>query len=182
PGADLSGGGTLQFEMGASMTLATGVSIGAGSTMMLTGNAEFFGPGTFVGGGKFSWTGGTIDGNLDVGNSIHTTVSGTTRESRIPPGSTHALLAFHGPTTVEGSGPLEAFAADISSSGAFTIRTGATVEASTCCVAPDEFLSTGTLTVPGSTSGKANLEWMNFNDQGTVLIGAGSTLIDTVGP
>ena len=52
------GGGTLQFEMGASMTLATGVSIGAGSTMTLTGNAEFFGPGTFVGGGKFSWTAG----------------------------------------------------------------------------------------------------------------------------
>ena len=182
-GADLSGGGTLQFEQGASMTLATGVSIAAGSTMTLTGNAEFFGPGTFVGGGKFSWTGGTIDGNLDVAKTIHTTVSGTTKKMLMSPGSTHALLAFHGPTTVEGAGPLEAFAADISSSGAFTIRTGATVEASACCVPPvDEFLSTGTLTVPGSTSGKANLEWMNFNDQGTVLVGAGSTLIDTVGP
>src|SRR5580700_2321712 len=182
-GAALGGGGTLQFEMGATMTLATGVSIGAGSTMTLTGNAEFFGPGTFVGGGKFSWTGGTIDGNLDVGKAIHTTISGTVKKQLMSPGSTHALLAFHGPTTVEGAGPVEAFAADISSSGAFTIRTGATVEASACCVPPvDEFLSTGTLTVPGSTSGKANLEWTNFNDQGTVLVGAGSTLIDTVGP
>lgn len=183
PGADISGGGTLQFEQGASMTLATGVSIGAGSTMALTGNAEFFGPGTFAGGGKFSWTGGTIDGSLDVAKTIHATVSGAAKKMLMSPGSTHSLLAFHGPTTVEGAGPLEAFAADISSSGAFTIRTGATVEASACCVPPvDEFLSTGTLTVPGSTSGKANLEWMNFNDQGTVLVGAGSTLIDTVGP
>jgi hypothetical protein len=183
PGAGISGGGTLQFEQGASMTLATGVSIEGGSTMTLTGNAEFFGPGTFVGGGKFSWTGGTIDGSLDVAKTIHTTVSGTTKKMLMSPGSTHSLLAFHGPTTVEGAGPLEAFAADISSSGAFTIKTGATVEASACCVPPvDEFLSTGTLTVPGSTSGKANLEWMNFNDQGTVLVGAGSTLIDTVGP
>jgi hypothetical protein len=181
-GANISGGGTLQFEMGATMTLATGVSIGAGSTVTLTGNAEFFGPGTFVGGGKFSWTGGTIDGSLDVGKTIHTTVSGTAKKILMSPGSTHSLLAFHGPTTVQGSGLLEAFAADISSSGAFTFRTGASVGASTCCVNPDEFLNTGTLTVPGSTNGKANLEWMNFNDQGSVVIGAGSTLIDTVGP
>jgi hypothetical protein len=180
-GADLSGGGTLQFEQGASMTLATGVSIAAGSTMTLTGNAEFFGPGTFVGGGKFSWSGGTIDGNLDVAKTIHTTVSGTTKKMLMSPGSTHALLAFHGPTTVQGAGPVEAFAADISSSGTFTIKPGATVEASECCASPDEFLNTGTLTVPGS-KGKANLAWMNFNDQGTVLISAGSTLIDTVGP
>ncbi len=180
-GAAVTGGGTLQFEMGATMTLATGISIGAGSTMTLTGNAEFFGPGTFIGGGKFSWTGGTIDGNLDVGKSIHTTVSGTTKKQLMSPGSTHALLAFHGPTTVEGAGPVEAFAADISSSGAFTIRTGATIEGSTCCVNPDEFLSTGTLTVPGS-SGKANVTFMNFNDQGNIVVGAGSTLLDTSGP
>jgi hypothetical protein len=179
-GADISGGGTLQFELGASMTLATGVSIGAGSTMTLTGNAEFFGPGTFVGGGKFSWTGGTIDGNLDVAKTIHTTVSGTTKKQLMSPGSTHALLAFHGPTTVQGAGPVEAFAADISSSGAFTIRTGATIEGSACCVNPDEFLSTGTLTVPGS-SGKANVTFMNFNDQGNLLVSAGSTLLDTTG-
>jgi hypothetical protein len=181
PGAGISGGGTLQFEQGASMTLATGVSIEGDSTMTLTGNAEFFGPGTFVGGGKFSWTGGTIDGNLDLAKTIHTTLSGTAKKMLMSPGSTHALLAFHGPTTVEGAGPLEAFAADISSSGAFTIRTGATIEGSACCVNPDEFLSTGTLTVPGS-SGKANVSFMNFNDQGTVVVSAGSTLLDTTGP
>jgi hypothetical protein len=148
--------------------------------MTLTGNAEFFGPGTFVGGGKFSWSGGTIDGNLDVAKTIHTTVSGTTKKQLMSPGSTHALLAFHGPTTIEGAGPVEAFAADISSSGAFTIRTGATIEGSTCCVSPDEFLSTGTLTVSGS--GKANVAFMNFNDHGNMVVTAGSTLLDTAGP
>src|SRR5215831_16047643 len=127
-GSDVTGGGTLQFEMGATMMLATGVSIGAGSTVTLTGNAQFFGPGTFVGGGKFSWSGGTIDGNLDVGKTIHTTASGTAAKSLMSPGSIHALLAFHGPTTVQGSGPIEAFAADISSSGVFTIRTGAKIQ------------------------------------------------------
>src|SRR5215472_3386532 len=177
-GAHLSGGGTLQFDSGAAITLASSVSIGAGSTVLLTGNAQFLGAGSFTGGGKFSWTGGTIDGSLDIGKTIHTTLSGTTRKMLMSPTSTPALLAFHGPTTVQGSGPLEAFAANISTSGTFTVKPGATVEASTCCVTPDEFLSTGTLNVPSSTNGKANLEWMNFNDQGSVVISAGSTLID----
>src|SRR5215472_9730551 len=181
-GAHLSGGGTLQFDSGAAITLASSVSIGAGSTVLLTGNAQFLGAGSFTGGGKFSWTGGTIDGSLDIGKTIHTTLSGTTKKMLMSPTTTPALLAFHGPTTVQGSGPLEAFAANISTSGTFTVKPGATVEASTCCVTPDEFLSTGTLNVPSSTNGKANLEWMNFNDQGSVVISAGSTLIDTVGP
>jgi hypothetical protein len=181
-GAHISGGGTLQFDQGTAMTLATGVSISAASTVTLAGNSEFFGPGTFVGAGKFSWTGGTIDGNLDVAKTIHTTVSGTAKKILMSPGSTHALLAFHGPTTVEGSGVLEAFAADISTSGTFTIKTGAEVGASACCVNPDEFLNTGTLTVSGASNGKANLAWMNFNDQGSVVIGAGTSLIDTIGP
>ena len=179
-GADLSGGGTLQFDSGAAITLASSVSIGAGSTVLLTGNAEFFGPGSFTGGGKFSWTGGTIDGNLSLGATIHTTLSGTAKKILMSPTTTPALLAFHGPTTVQGSGPLEAFAANISTSGTFTEKPGATVGASECCVSPDEFLNTGTLTVPAS--GTAHLDWMNFNDQGPVSVGAGSTLRVTVGP
>jgi hypothetical protein len=181
-GSGFSGGGTVQFDQGAAITLAAKMPIAAGSTVVLTGNAEFFGPGGFTGGGKFSWTGGTIDGSLDVANTVHTTVSGTTKKIMMSPGSPPSLLAFHGPTTVQGSGPLEAFQANISSSGTFTIKPGAAVEASACCVSPDEFLNTGTLTVPTSTSGTAHLDWMNFNDQGPVSVGAGSTLRVTVGP
>jgi hypothetical protein len=181
-GTGLSGGGTLQFDQGAAITLAAGVSIAAGSTIALTGNAEFFGPGSFTGAGAFSWTGGTIDGSLDVAKTIHATVSGTAKKILMSPTSTPALLAFHGPTTVQGSGPLEAFAANISSSGTFTLKPGAEVGASACCTSPDEFLSTGTLTVPASGAGTAHLDWMNFDDQGLVSVGAGSTLRVTVGP
>ena len=181
-GSGFSGGGTVQFDQGAAITLAATMPIAAGSTLVLTGNAEFFGPGSFTGGGKFSWTGGTIDGSLDVAKTIHTTVSGTAKKILMSPGSPPSLLAFHGPTTVEGSGPLEAFQANISTSGTFTIKPGATVDASACCVSPDEFLNTGTLTVPASGSGTAHLDWMNFNDQGPVSVGTGSTLRVTVGP
>jgi hypothetical protein len=181
-GAGITGGGTLQFEQGATETLATGVSIGAGSTLSLTGNAQFSGPGTFAGGGKFSWTGGTIDGSLDVGKSIHTTVSGTATKNLTSPGSTHTLLAFHGPTTVTGAGPLETFASDISNSGTFTIKAGATVDANACCVSPDLFTNTGTLTVPASTAGTASLARMDLVDLGPVTVGAGSTLHVTAAP
>jgi hypothetical protein len=179
-GAHLSGGGTLQFDSAAAITLASSVSIGAGSTVLLTGNAEFFGPGTFTGGGKFSWTGGTIDGNLSLAATVHTTISGSAKKILMSPTSTPALLAFHGPTTVQGSGALEAFAANISTSGTFTEKPGASVGASACCTSPDEFLNTGTLTVPAS--GTAHLDWMNFDDQGPVSVATGSTLHVTVGP
>ena len=181
-GSGLSGGGTLQFDQGAAITLGAKMPVAAGSTVVLTGNAEFFGPGSFTGGGKFSWTGGTIDGNLDIAKTIHTTVSGTAKKILMSPGSPPSVLAFHGPTTVQGSGPVEAFSANISTSGVFTLKPGATVEASACCVSPDEFLNTGTLTVPASGSGTAHLDWMNFNDQGPVSAGTGSTLHVTVGP
>jgi hypothetical protein len=150
--------------------------------MVLTGNAEFFGPGSFTGSGNFSWSGGTIDGGLDVGKTIHTTVSGAAKKILMSPNGTTALLAFHGPTTVQGTGTLEAFAANISTSGTFTLKPGAGVGASACCVSPDEFLNTGTLTVPASGSGTAHLDWMNFDDQGPVSVGAGSKLHVTVGP
>ena len=181
-GSGISGGGTVQFDQGAAITLAAKMPIAAGSTVVLTGNAEFFGPGSFTGGGKFSWTGGTIDGSLDIAKTIHTTLSGTGKKILMSPGSPPSLLAFHGPTTVQGSGPLEAFSANISTSGTFTIKPGAAVGASACCVSPDEFLNTGTLTVPASGSGTAHLDWMNFNDQGPVSVGAGSTLRVTIGP
>ena len=92
PGAGISGGGTLQFDLGAHQTLATGVSVAAGSTLTLAGNAELFGPGTLVGGGKFSWTGGTIDGSLDVAKTIHTTISGTATKTLTSPSSTPTAL------------------------------------------------------------------------------------------
>jgi len=181
-GVSFSGGGTLQFDQGAAITLAGNVSIAAGSTMVLTGNARFLGPGSFVGAGKFSWSGGTIDGSLDVGKTIQTVVSGTGKKTLMSPGATHALLAFHGPVTVQDSGFLEAFAANIATSGTFTIRPGATVTGNTCCVSPDVFLNTGTLSVPASAAGTAELDWMDFRDHGTVSVGTGSTLHVTVGP
>jgi hypothetical protein len=59
-GSDLSGGGTVKFDQHAVMTLASKVSIGPGSIVALAGNAEFFGSGSFTGGGRFLWSGGII--------------------------------------------------------------------------------------------------------------------------
>lgn len=179
-GSDFSGGGTLKFDQHAVMSLASKVSIGPGSIVALTGNAEFFGSGSFTGGGRFVWSGGTIKGNLDVASGIGTTVSGTAIKNLTSPASTHALLAFHGATTVQGSGPLETFGANISNSGTFTMKPGATVAANSCCTSPDQFLNTGTLSVPASKSGKATVGFMDFNDQKSVSVGSGSVL-DVIG-
>jgi hypothetical protein len=48
--------------------------------------------------------------------------------------------------------------------------------------APDQFTSTGTLAVPASTSGAATMQFIDFRDQGTVSVGAGSLLHVIEGP
>jgi hypothetical protein len=179
-GSSLNGAGTMQFDQSAAMTLASPVSIGTGSTIALTGNGKFFGPGSFTGAGKFAWSGGTIKGSLDVASTIASTISGTAVKSFTSPTATHARLAFHGMTTVRDSGPLETFGADISNSGTLTVQPGATVQANSCCTAPDVLVNTGTLRVPASKSGKATVGFMDFNDQGAVSVGRGS-LLDVIG-
>jgi hypothetical protein len=179
-GADISGGGEMRFDQGAAMTLASPVQVGAGSAISLAGNARFSGPGSFTGGGKFSWSGGTISGNLDVASGITTTISGTATKNLTSPTSTHALLAFHGSTTVKDPGPLETFGANIANSGTFTVKPGATVEANSCCTSPDQFLNTGTISLPAAKSGKATVGFMDFSDQGSVSAGRGSVL-DVIG-
>jgi hypothetical protein len=177
PGAGLSGGGTLQFDLGAHQTLATGVSVAAGSTLTLTGNAEFFGPGTLVGGGKFSWTGGTIDGNLNVAKTIHTTISGTATKSFTSPTSAPVVLAFHGHTTLAGSGEVQlSGTTTLSNTGALTMRSGTMIGGSSCCVSPDNFSNSGTLTVAAGTR-TATANFLAFSNSGAVKVNSGTLTI-----
>jgi hypothetical protein len=179
--AKVSGGGTLQFDQGASMTLATGVSIGAGSTLTLTGNTQFFGPGTFAGTGKFSWSGGTIDGGLSVGPGIHTTVSGTATKTLTSPTSAPTALTLRGVTSLTDAGELElAGTTTLSNVGTMTMNTGTTVGGGVCCVAPDKFVNAGTLVVAAGT-GTATTTNMQFSNSGTVKVNSGALAINTLG-
>jgi hypothetical protein len=181
PGAGISGGGTLQFDSGAHQTLATGVSVAAGTTMTLAGNAEFFGPGTLAGGGKFSWTGGTIDGGLDVAKTIHTTISGTTTKTLTSPTTAPTALTLRGATSVAGSGVVELTGTTtLSNLGTLTMKTGTTVGAGSCCVAPENFSNGGTLIVAAGT-GTAATSLLQFSNSGTVKVNSGTLAINSLG-
>jgi hypothetical protein len=177
PGAGLSGGGTLQFDLGAHQTLATGVSVAAGSTLTLAGNAELFGPGTFVGGGKFSWTGGTIDGSLNVAKTIHTTISGTATKTLTSPTTAPTALTLHGATSVAGSGEVELTGTTtLSNTGTLTMKTGTMIGGSSCCVSPDNFSNSGTLVVAAGT-GTATTNFLQFSNSGAVKVNSGTLTI-----
>ena len=181
PGAGISGGGTLQFDLGAHQTLATGVSVAVGSTLTLAGNAEFFGPGTLVGGGKFSWTGGTIDGNLNVAKAIHTTISGTATKTLTSPSSTPTALTLHGATSVAASGKVGLTGTTtLSNLGTLTMKTGTTIGAGSCCVSPDNFSNGGTLIVAAGT-GTATTSLLQFSNNGTVKVNSGTLAINSLG-
>ena len=177
PGAGISGGGTLEFDQSAQMTLATGVSIGAGTTVLQTGGATFLGTGSFTGTGSFSWTGGTINGNLDVGSGIGTTISGTATKSFTSPTSAPVVLAFHGHTTLAGSGEVQlSGTTTLSNTGTLTMKTGTMIGGSSCCVSPDNFSNSGTLIVAAGT-GTATTNFLQFSNSGAVKVNSGTLTI-----
>jgi hypothetical protein len=182
PGSGIGGGGTLDFDQDASVVLASGISIAAGSTVELAGGAQFTGTGSLTGAGRFRWTGGTVAANLTVGKSVSTIISGKSAKEVASAGSKPVTLTLDGATTLSGTGQLELNAGNIANSGRFTISPGSTVMAEACCVSPDKFTNTGTLAVPGSKSLTATLAWTKFADQGSVSVGKGSRLEVTVGP
>jgi hypothetical protein len=181
-GVAVAGSGTVDFDAGALVTLASGVSIGSGATVQLNGNAEFTGTGGFTGTGRFDWTGGNIEGNLDVAKTITTAITGKSIKTLTSVTSKPVVLSLHGKTTVKGPGQVDLGIARITNSGTFTEFSGALLQGRDCCVAPAQFVNTGTLTVPGATKGMAGIALLDLKDQGAISIGKGSVLHVTVGP
>jgi hypothetical protein len=173
-GAKVTGGGTLLFDQGAQIRLSSNVNVGAGSTIALTGNAELFGPGAFKGAGAFSWSGGTIDGNLDLASTIHTTISGTGTKTLTSPNATPTALHLLGATTVEDTGDVDLMGAtSFINQGTLTMKPGAMISGSVCCVRPDRVTNIGTLTVAAG-SGTATITNLAFTNSGTIKITSGT--------
>jgi fibronectin-binding autotransporter adhesin len=173
-GASVTGGGTLLVDQGAQLRLAASMSVGAGSTIALAGNAELFGPGAFSGAGSFSWSGGTIDGNLNVGASIQTTISGSGTKTLTSPNTTPTSLTLHGPTTVDDTGDVDLTGAtSLLNLGTMTMKPGALISGSICCVKPDHVTNKGTLTVAAG-SGTATVSNLAFTNAGTLKIASGT--------
>jgi hypothetical protein len=173
-GASVSGGGTLLVDQGAQLTLASNMSVGAGSTITLTGNASFLGPGTFKGAGTFSWTGGTISGNLDVAAAIHTKISGSGTKTLTSPSTRPTALVLHGPTTVTDTGDVDLTGTtSLVNQGSLTMTPGAMISGSVCCANPVHVTNSGTLTVAAG-SGTASITNLAFTNGGTVKITSGT--------
>ncbi len=92
----------------------------------------------FTGTGHLLWTGGSIQGNLDVAKTITTTISGPLTKNLGSFTSKPVLLTLRGKTTVTGTGPLNlGSAATLANLGTMTLHSGTAIDALTCCVAPD---------------------------------------------
>jgi len=175
-GVALEGGGTLAFDEGETVKLAQGVRIATATTVELTGNAIFTGKGGFAGAGNFLWTGGHIEGSLDVGQSVTTTISGTGTKDLSSSNGKPVTLTLHGPTTVSGTGPVHlGSAATVDNEGHLTARSGTIFEAGICCANPDRFINGGTLTVAAKS---ATFEFLALVNRGTVKLTSGKLVVD----
>jgi len=181
PGAAVKGGGTLAFDLGETVKLASGVTISHGTTVELTGNAAFTGTGGFAGTGSFLWTGGHIEGNLDVGRSATTKISGTGTKDMFSPNGKPIALTLRGDTTVSGTGPVHlGTAANLDNQGKLTAKPGTTFEAGTCCANPDRFTNAGTLTIAATSRKPTTVAYLAFLNQGTVKITSGKLVVDVL--
>jgi hypothetical protein len=182
-GVDFSGGGTIAFGQKDTVTLAKNVTVASGTTFKLgnllanQSSAKLIGTGSLTGSGKFLWTAGADSGNLTVASTIATTISGSDAKSVSAPATQDAVLNLHGPTTL--AAQLGTSGAKITNTGAFTMQTGAIVQAGTCCVTPDQFINTGSLVVAAGT-GSAAMSNLRFTTAGTVKITSGTFSLDTL--
>jgi hypothetical protein len=198
-GNTFTGAGTTRVDGGARLWLASGVSIGSGSTLQLgpadsSGTPFWFGSGSFSGSGRLVWSGGYIGGE-SVSNDTPVTVSVPSTITTDITGPQQSVLAINsnnsttqyvpeeldlaGPTNLGGTGGLEIGNDTLKSTGAFTIQPGSTFYGNG---GTEHFINAGSLVVPASSSGTATLTGMGvqqgagFIDKGSVSVGQGSTL------
>ncbi len=179
-GIPVDNGGTLKFDVGETVTLASGVAIDKDTTVELTGNAAFTGTGGFKGIGTFLWTGGHVEGNLDVGPSTTTTMSGVGTKDAFSPNGKPITVTLRGTTTVSGNGPVHlGTATTLDNEGKLTAKPGTTFEAGTCCANPDRFINGGTMTVAAGRR-STTVTLLAFLNHGTVKLTSGKLVVDVL--
>ncbi len=178
-GSNVEDGGTLTFDLGETVALATQVTISSASTVQLTGTAIFTGTGGFVGAGIFLWTGGHVEGNLTNGAAVTTTMSGTGTKDASSPDGTPITVTLRGNSTLSDTGPLHLGAATtFVNAGKFTADSGTTIEASPCCASPDHFTNSGTFTAAAGKT-PVTVSLLAFVNTGSVKL-ASKLIVDAV--
>jgi hypothetical protein len=175
--AVIDNGGTLAFDQGETARLASGITIDKNTTVQLTGNAAVTGTGGFKGTGTFAWTGGHIEGSLDVGPSVTTTMSGPGTKDMFSPNGKPITLTLRGDSNVSGSGPVHLdTASNLDNEGTMVANSGTTVEAGICCAHPDRFINGGTLTI-AARSKPVTFSELAFVNDGTVKLTSGKLVV-----
>jgi fibronectin-binding autotransporter adhesin len=173
-GNAINGAGTLEFDKNAAVTLANNVTIGATATLALTGGATFGGTGSLAGTGRFAWTGGGIGGNLTVGKTVGTAISGTAAKVLQRPTGKLVTLTLNGTTTVTGKGPVALGGlATLNNKGTLKLSGGTTISGNTA----DHLTSSGTLLVTARKSTATVGNGLPLASTGTVRIASGKLAV-----
>jgi fibronectin-binding autotransporter adhesin len=161
--------------------MANNLTVGAGTTVQLAGGATLTGTGSLAGTGRFSWTGGAVQGNLSVGRTVTTAISGTATKSVSSPSGKPITMTLNGPTGLTGTGQLElGTAATLRNAGILTLAGGTTIDAGTCCAAPDHLLNSGTLLVAAAKKSTATISLLALVNSGTVKLASGTLSVGTL--
>ena len=169
------GGGSVTFGSsgyGMDTTLAPNVTITKPTSVKFVGpNSTFFdGTGSFIGNGVFDWTGGAITGNLTIGGSVSSDISG--KNAKVIQGGT---LTLSTKTKLSGTAPVElADGSTLTNTGSMTMAKKSSVTFGGGG-ATDFFTNSGSLIVSAGHA-NASITGVNFTNTGTVQAKSGTLL------
>jgi fibronectin-binding autotransporter adhesin len=187
-GSTVSGGTTMILDRGGSITGHGTLNLKSGSSLDLEGNGTLAGTINLKGSGSFTWSRGSVSGNLDVGTGVATRIvdlgaDASHGRALTATGATPATLTIEGGALQDSPSLITVGGADQiinGTSSTWTIDNGG-MSAGVCCANPANFLNEGTIDVEAS-GGSAALTLLQFTNTGTLRVGAGTLSFSALAP
>jgi hypothetical protein len=143
-----SGEGRARFDNNVQVFLDGTAEVREEATVEISGSATMTASGAFSGDGTVVWSGGYVEGDLEIGERTAFRIEGTaTKELRVGGGSESRILA-RGYAFLDGSTMTLRGKSTFANRGMFTISGDAHVRGASCCTNPSAFENQGALIVP----------------------------------
>jgi hypothetical protein len=189
-GTHLGSGVTVLLDRGGTMGGSGTITLQPGSSLVQEGGATILGAHQLAGSGSYTWSSGTISGQLDVGPSVTTHITDLAADSShvrslTTVGTKVASLTVEGGASQSSATPISLGAATEVTNrigSTWTIHNGG-LSGGVCCADPAIVTNLGTLVVNASSPGSSgDLQLLAFRNRGTFHVSAGTASFLGVSP
>jgi hypothetical protein len=166
--ARFTGEGRSRFDNNVQVFLAGNATVSEEATVELSGSTTLVADGAFSGDGSVVWTGGYVEGDLEIGEGTTLRMAGNAlKELRIG-GGTEARILARGDAILDNATLTLRGNSTFVNRGMFRMTGGSHVRSATCCTNPSAFENEGALILPvGADAAVSN---MHLRNSGTISL------------